>query len=51
MPKAACPVCGKNVPLDDDEAVLYERVICPHCDASLEVTDEDPVMLDEVMDE
>jgi len=51
MPKAACPACGKNVTVHEDEALLYERVSCPHCDATLEVVDEEPLMLDEVMDD
>lgn len=50
MPKAACPVCGKNVTVQDEDAILYESVTCPHCDALLEVVDEDPLMLDEVID-
>ena len=48
MPKAACPVCGKNVTVDEEDAVLYERVTCPHCDTLLEIIDEDPMMLDEI---
>ena len=51
MPKVACPVCGKNVAVHEDEALLYERFSCPNCDAMLEVIDEDPLMLDEVTDE
>ena len=48
MPKAVCPVCGKNVTVNEEDAVLYERVNCPHCDALLEVIDEDPMILDEI---
>jgi len=51
MPKAACPLCGKSVTMEEDDAMLFERVTCPHCDALLEVIDEDPLMLDEVMAE
>lgn len=50
MPKAACPVCKKNVTVQEEDATLYESVTCPHCDALLEVVDEDPLMLDEVID-
>ena len=48
MPRATCPACGKGFHLDEDEAVLYNRVYCPHCDASLEVIDENPIMLEEL---
>jgi lysine biosynthesis protein LysW len=51
MPKSVCPVCGKSISLQSDEAVLYERIYCPHCDSLLEVIDEDPLMLDEAIDD
>ena len=50
MQRAACPTCGKPVRLDDDEAMLYERVTCPHCDAFLEVVEEFLLTLAEVED-
>ncbi len=50
MQRAVCPVCDKSVRLDDDEAMLYERVTCPHCDALLEVVEEFPLTLEEVSD-
>ena len=50
MPKTVCPVCGKGFHLDEDEALLYERVSCPNCDAPLEVIDEDPLTMEEILD-
>ena len=50
MPSTACPVCGKNVRIDEEQVYLYERIECPHCGADLEIIDENPITLDEVMD-
>lgn len=50
MPSVTCPACGRSFRIDQDEAMLYERVACPNCDALLEVTDEDPLILEEIED-
>ena len=50
MPRATCPACGRAFRLEEDEAVLDERVSCPNCDALLEVIDENPLTLEELDD-
>jgi len=50
VPRATCPACGRAFRLEEDEAVLNERVSCPNCDALLEVIDENPLTLEELDD-
>jgi len=43
---AECPVCGAEVPLNDD-TVASELMECPDCGTELEVLDTDPLTLGE----
>lgn len=46
MPLTACPECGAEVHIDEEEVEKGEIIYCEECDASLEVVGLDPIELD-----
>ncbi len=46
MPLTACPECGAEIHVEEDEVEKGEVIHCDECDASLEVVGLDPIELD-----